>query len=345
MAWTYPAWQDVYAFGVPSALRVGMFEFCRAINERELAMNMTKTTFYRTDGTLGSDLAFDDFYAMQITGNGSYFTLNCQRINAAVEALVNTGWFTEESGRSPLWTLASLEEDIGEELTGFPGPTSPRENYMVAAWWQAHQDALDRLRFGKRRLDDRNAAASHNYAKNTIGTILFSTDKEIAWDTMRAEGETDIAFSSLFRFWLRALTSSPNPTQYTARASTVKTTEFATHWAGEIVAVDYVGATNRFAYSGDFDITVNSTLINVGSYATWDGVDPSTWWTVEGDIDDFVINGANPITYTRLTPIPDDQPFTSGPGFGGEIGLGFDVVTYLYFDLTPELTDQEPEEP
>ncbi len=140
MAWTIPTYAGQYAFGTSGALKVGMFELCRAINERETAMGVTLTTFYKADGTQDSDLLITDFVGMKLFSSDNKFRDNCERIMARIKEMVNNGWFTEGTGNTAVWTLANLESDVG--LGAFMD--RPRR-LCDAPFYQQCKDALDRL--------------------------------------------------------------------------------------------------------------------------------------------------------------------------------------------------------
>lgn len=128
--WTISTFSGLKANGPDSNWRIGMFELCRAVNEREFG---SKTEFFKGDGTEGSDLTYADFLGLKM-GPAS---ANLQRIQFAITSLCLQ--FTETSGGDDFWTVSSLEAAIGSELT--LAPTSATDS----RFWQAQKDALDRL--------------------------------------------------------------------------------------------------------------------------------------------------------------------------------------------------------
>lgn len=148
MGWTIETFNGSKGNGQPSMWLVAMFELCRAVRERALCGFMNSPYFYKADGTTTQSPTMADL-TMLYTGRApdedeSYVKLNMDLIQGAViNTLISVPTFTESSGTNNLWTLAGLEAAVGANLTqAARGPNDAR-------WWQAMQDALDRLIYGK----------------------------------------------------------------------------------------------------------------------------------------------------------------------------------------------------
>jgi len=143
MGWTVSTYAGTKMGGQPSNARTAMFELMRGVNERQGAVNITKTQFYKTDGTLGSDLASSDIAEIEAFPPSQRAFLNLKKIRDAIIAMSNSGKFTTTTGGSTQWTKATLETAIGTDLDADPIRT------QEARFWQAMQDALDLLKFGR----------------------------------------------------------------------------------------------------------------------------------------------------------------------------------------------------
>lgn len=139
MAWSIPTYAGLRATGQPSNYRVAMFELCRAINEREVALGTPGgvTNFYKADGSQGKFVSMADLENLPCSGVNSYAELNMSRIQTAIFS--SLGAYTESSGDTTVWTVSSLSSAIGYNLN--TAPTKINQ----ASWWQAMQDALDRM--------------------------------------------------------------------------------------------------------------------------------------------------------------------------------------------------------
>lgn len=139
MAWSISTYAGLRATGQPSNYRIAMFELCRAINEREEALGVSggATNFYKADGTQGKFVSMAELEYLPCTGVNSLAELNMSRIQTAITAAL--GAYTEGSGDTAVWTNASMSADVGWNLS------TPPVRVNQAAWWQAMQDALDRM--------------------------------------------------------------------------------------------------------------------------------------------------------------------------------------------------------
>jgi len=145
MGWSIPTYAGQYALGSPSKLRTGLFELCRAVNEREAALGFTDgdlnplgriTKFTKTNGTTAINVSMADILNLPCTGINSYAETNMKLISGRIKSLCPA--FTTISGGTTPYTVSSLETAIGASLDN---PT----RFNEARWWQACQDALDLL--------------------------------------------------------------------------------------------------------------------------------------------------------------------------------------------------------
>lgn len=139
--WTTPSYYGTYMGGNPSNSRISMFELTRAVNERQAAVGITKTQFRKADGTLASDLALSDLY--QIYGRGPNGLENLTRIRDAIIAMSTSGKFTTTSGGITPVTKSYIETTLGEDIDADP------LRVTESRYWQAMQDSLDLLIYGK----------------------------------------------------------------------------------------------------------------------------------------------------------------------------------------------------
>lgn len=188
MAWLIDDFQDLRMTGVPSKWTDGMFQLCRAVNERQGACAIPKTE-WNTNGIVKSDLELTDLPGLRISEVGSGFCANMENIQSAITTMVTAGKFTIDSGISTLWTVAALETAIGTSLTDAP------ESPVDTRFWQAQKDALDLL------IHCTLTATAQRHA-SFYGTVQASrkppfvtdfgdeNDIEIMWD--KAVGKTPI---------------------------------------------------------------------------------------------------------------------------------------------------------
>lgn len=137
MAWTYPTYTNTYAIGTSGSIKYGMFELGRAINERQGYLGITKTQWYKADGTQAADIAITDLVGMQIAS--TYYKNNIDRIYTAIRAMASS--FKVSGTSLTAYTTGTLETAIGATLT----PTLSNVNIFQAALFQVAQDALDLL--------------------------------------------------------------------------------------------------------------------------------------------------------------------------------------------------------
>ena len=176
MGWTISDFSGLKANGPNSNWRVGLFELCRAVNEREFE---TKTEFIKGDGTEGSDLSYADLLGLD--SNAAMCGVNLLRIQGAITAMCLV--FTQTAGGDDFWTVPLLEAAIGTSLTTAP------EAPLYSRFWNAQRDALDLLLYTRR---SGNAA----YVSGTAETSRDYFDDVPYFPNTEAEAWGDIGYHS-----------------------------------------------------------------------------------------------------------------------------------------------------
>lgn len=156
--WSVTNYEGQYAFGTSGVLTNAMFELCRAVNERQLAIDVPLTEFKDKDGNLGTFLSLEAIVGMFTTGEDNYFRYNCTQIMGWIRSAVSAGWFMEEpSASSSQWTSASMMADIGLGTSWLDAlsQTYP-DNVCDYVFYQRCQEALDRMKYvvARNRYDD-----------------------------------------------------------------------------------------------------------------------------------------------------------------------------------------------
>lgn len=310
MAWTIETYAGTYMGGQPSNARTAMFELCRAVNERQGAIGITKTLFRKANGSTVADLTTDDLAQIKCVGASSNAFLNLKSIRDAIISMVDAGYFLETSGGTP-WTKANLEADIGTDLDA--DPIRPQE----ARYWQAMQDALDRLIYASREVPSGFAYNNQNYQGRS-----FTTAQD-AWDDRRY---TTGPIASPSAFW-RITTPASN---FSA--------EVRTGSDYDLVVPAYQGT----AVGGAYQIsTINDASIDVdysiGSYsetlAAGAPLVSGAWKEFLGV--DLALNDTTTATLSITTSEPSTTPLA-----GDDIVSATLLQARVYFDIASVLTDQ-----
>lgn len=358
MAWSIPTYDGVAAHGRPSNLRVAMFELIRGIDERVQAYSGEPSAYgwWTAASSSASQLAptFDDLEFLKCTGNKSGGTAanankayrNMELIRDRIRSQLTLGRFFTASGGDTAYTIASMETAIGR---GLDLPVSVTE----ASWWQAMQDALDRMIYCRKPITqtgngtltsthsfiaDTFPDASDNYLKSTAGGGI--DESEDSWDNRAAESGPIAAFTII----------NPNSLGWFARSHQFSFGGFPTFvfaWylshqinsqiigatfetssaSGTMVAAKFVcsiSVTNSAVSS--LDVSLAGTVATIGTSSTDVYID-ETLITLGTDTDfDFLVDSTEPST----------NPFT---GISGDIGFGISQFI-IYFDISSELTDQ-----
>lgn len=330
MAWTVPTYQNAAAIGEPSNVRTCMFELIRGIRERRTVKGGVHASFYRADGTLSNAaMTMAHLYKIPV----SLVNENLELIQDAIVDLLEIrasnisdewGFFEDDTFAAP-WTLANLETAIGASLHDNPTRT------LEARFWQAQQDALDRLVFIKLVVPDLLNSTGFEAKSGSSGTSLQG-----AWDDMIADAPSFTAES----LTMGATKSSSSG----GSAGTVDNGGYnldTTGMAGTLVRAAYPlrwTATNFNYFSGDFACHIGNTAI------TFPGSVSLPLAEVDAYLSDIAYGTAT-IIAASFDSVPATVPFsipTPGSGTTSSSVVLFvaGVIVALYIDLTTYLTDQ-----
>lgn len=185
MAWTTETYLDqAPAAGEPSRGSVALYELARAIHEREAAMGLVLRNFVLPDGTETSAISEEAMRGYPVAGPDEHVRENILRVRGGIEYLLApyqpylytgpeenlfwwtlpplfsefgftrvyaSGWFMTEAGGSTPYTLSSLGDAIGEDLTDSAFSTLLAHNARIAraSVFQRLQDALDLMLYPK----------------------------------------------------------------------------------------------------------------------------------------------------------------------------------------------------
>ena len=136
MAWSHETYDGLYALGPDGVLKTALFELFRAVNERQEALSLTKTQWYKGSGGQAADLSLSDLTGLFL---GNEHRINLQRLYSAIRTL--TPFFNVTSDALTMWTVESLETAIGASLT----PPIIGQRVMDKSLLEVAQAALDRL--------------------------------------------------------------------------------------------------------------------------------------------------------------------------------------------------------
>lgn len=286
-----------------------MFELCRAVNERQAALDLTKTQFFKADGTEAADITLADLLNIEAMGVDCYAFQNLTRVRDAIISMVNGGNFTETSGRSDLWTKANLETAIGADLDA--DPIRPQE----ARYWQAMQDALDLLIYGFA-----NAVAPGVYYDQDSSLGRDATGQD-AWDNRHDETITVFGVAAggwgMGVFVYRAFVN-PGITGLTFPTAAYSGSLAEAYYRGNSVWTNTTLSTLRIGVGTDeFDIT--------------GAVTNGEWLSA-----DAVIGSDTVVNTSVVTTEPATWPFNNASASASLILFSLD----LYIDLASVLADQ-----
>jgi len=332
MAWTVPTYQNTDAVGEPSNVRTCMFELIRAIRERRTVKGGTHASFYKADGTLSNAaMTMDHLYKIPV----SLVNENLVRIQDAIVDLleirstsVADEWgFFEDDTFTDVWTLANLETAIGTSLQDSPLRT------LEARFWQAQQDALDRLIYIKIVTPDLGNASGFEEKSG----ISFGVSLQDAWDNMLSDTPASSA-ESLTVGAVQGITSG------THSARTVDGGTYSldtTGMVGTLVRASYPlrwTGTNFSYYTGDFACHVGSTAI------TFPGSASSPFDEVDADLADIDYGTSTSIA-ASFDSIPATVPFSipipsSGTTSSSVTLFVAGIIVALYIDISSSLTDE-----
>lgn len=168
---------------------------CRAVNEREGCLGLTKTQFMKADGSEAADIAFDDLLGGWIGGANDCAITNLNRCMAGVKGMITAtpisgfgsySLFMDESGSGGTgYTLSSLQSAVG--LGAFPDETPDWANLN---FWKQIKGALDLMLFCRKQL-----AVSRGTVSQRIGADSNSAD---AWAAAYADTPATVSGAGTF---------------------------------------------------------------------------------------------------------------------------------------------------
>lgn len=314
MGWTVDTYAGTLATGTPAAWRTALFEICRAVNERQSAVGIGKTTFYKEDGTLASDISSADLIGVWVSGTNTYLYQNLVKVQSAIANMVNSEIFTVTSGKSTAYTKASLESASGADLT--EPPTSAQN----AEFWQGLRDALNLLIYAKKNFP----ASGIDYSYKVARTSAYATVQD-CWDAMVADGAS-------------TETSAFEGCRYSYSESTLSTchAKRAANYECPIYTIDGVISEAYYKYTvievpsatltGSMEMTVGITALNSPS--------------VSGEIlssGGIAMDSDN--SFTQDYAIPETIPLDITEDTVNRYGVEINSID-VYFDIASVLTDQ-----
>lgn len=336
MGWTTTTWNSAYGLGPSGNLRTGLFELCRALNEREALIGMDLTEFYMGDGTEGSDIATADFVGLPISApSGHSLGANLQRLYDGLVLLLARGAFIDANDTSSVWTISTLQAEIGGALDEIPGllPSA-----ALMARWQAAFDLLTAIIAAPAQLEERREGTQTSTAYSTPDLAWAARDDEaISPYDGRGIGY-DVTFhnSTGPKYRSRVVSRKEyvlDPTRLRA-TSLPLAIPFATGITGTVLGAkaNWAGGTSE-PFSNTFQYAVNGTPY------THDGTTESE--TLTQSI--AVANLVDPFSVTlQALPEPSSNPFPSaGPWF--ELGsVEFELTgAGIFIDVSANFSDQE----
>lgn len=337
MGWTVNTYSGTHAAGDPSNWRTAMFELCRAVNQRESYAGLTKTTFYNAVGGLAADRVIGDFEDMRWTVASGYPFLNLTRIQAAILALIATGYFVTIDGGETAYTKSSVEAAVGTDLDS--NPIRPQE----ARFWQAQKDALDLLIYMKRlRGNVGNDWTNSNDATKYTRISGLQVDEPTAWSVMLAAssstttgaaagGGTSTGVDILWQT-VEAAGSFTSTAHYKWEGVTLKASAaldgLASYYSQAKWAV--VGVDNTNGTLSSYGVSID------GAAAETVGLSGTTLIPVSTS--DIPLTGERNDISFEVASLPGTNPFSGSPDVGlTDIKL---QSAFCYFDLSSGLSDQ-----
>lgn len=315
MSWSVPTYSGTYMGGSPNNVRTAMFELCRGVNERQAALSITKTQFRKATGTLATDITMSDLLGMFATGSNA--KENLTRIRDAIISMANSGKFTTTSGGTTVWTKAAMESALGTDLDADP------LRLQEARYWQAMQDALDLLIYGK--IDITGPSTYTGASSRRTATSFVS--KGAAWSA--ALVATPSSNTLAFAQWSNGPASSP----FTATIYASANAQYdLSNYAGDIVAGEHLV---QVINGSDIDIdwAVGTTSGTLAQNAAGGGTTHNAWeyWTYG-----YSTGGVLYIPVQITTAEPALTPFVT---LSSSITVT-SIRTIFYIDLASALADQ-----
>lgn len=156
MAWPTPTLNEMLLTENSNGRR-WLHALCRALNQREACLGLTKTEFMLADGSESADPSFDDFLGLWVGGENDGAITNLGRCMTGLKAMLtatdvdligtHSQFFDESGSGGSGYTLSSLQTAVG--LGSFPdAPTL----WTDLNFWKQLQGAFDLLIYCRKQL-------------------------------------------------------------------------------------------------------------------------------------------------------------------------------------------------
>lgn len=333
MAWTIETFAGTEATGEPAGWRVAMFEFCRAINERESCFPLALTQFRKANGTLASNPALSDFIGMEVTGD--YALENWEKIMGWI--VNNLNRFTTADDGVTQWTKTTLEEDI-DMFAFLPAPRWATD----ALFYQQCKEAFDRLIYGRTLVPVRGQLSTR--LEGRYGGS--SSTLQGAWNN--ALGDTPSSdYPGLFAPQIRWYTQRDSLGTYTLTQIRDKFTDVAIKMPdiqGVITAASHSvtwWSGNGFWVSGDGTLGGTMSCSFLGNSYSITGLAGGTQYTETQSINITGLTRGAVTDVDWQSNYPSTVPLTA-PNVSRKSVVSMylnDIIAC--FDMSGELTDQE----
>lgn len=156
MAWPTPTLDEVILTENSNGRR-WLHALCRALNQREGCLGLTKTEFMIADGSEAADPEFDDFLGLWVGGENDGAITNLGRCMTGLKAMLtatdvdgfgsHSQFFDESGSGGSGYTLSSLQTAVG--LGSFPDAP---ESWADLNFWKQLQQAFDLLIYCRKQL-------------------------------------------------------------------------------------------------------------------------------------------------------------------------------------------------
>ena len=292
---------------------------CQAVNERQAAIDITKTEWILADGSEAADPVLADFDGIRVHGDDSPVRINMERAQNAIEAMLNAGYFTEASGYSDPWTVGSIVTDMGLGAFEFGDVQFHSLNY-----WAQMKEALDRMIYARRGVVFSPSGATV-YRKSGL-----EGSPNDAWNEMYADSESSAAANTGQLGWSVAAAGGFSVAAVATRL--IENIAITNSFSGVLSAIGYTVTNGLSNYAGSIDVSIGSESF------TFSGAGSVEVINVSGDLP---LGSVGYVDFEITTTLPSSNPFSTGggPPYVGSISSIFGG-TYFYFDIAGELTDQ-----
>jgi hypothetical protein len=332
MSWAIETYSGQKMTGPSGGYRTAMFELCRAVNEREAALARDKTVFFNNAGAPKADVSFAEMLGLKMSGADEPYVGNLEQIQTGIRALLNGGLFTESSGYSDAWTIASMETAIGGSLSD--PPRIPNDT----AFLQAQKDALDRMIYA-RTTDNALTAFGTGYAYIPESGVTDYTSLSSVWSHTINRARTTPALipgGSYYGITSKNSGGFYSPAYWQEKWEDIRTDTSAYSGVLTAVRLNHEWRQNATgALSSPIAFSTGSTFHNSPSF-TGTSLDES----IAGSTGDFTFPGLSHLDFvgapTSPCPLdPDSFPVSTPVFYEGKL-----VSVTSYFNIAAELTDQ-----